>query len=52
MPREGPYLHNWDRKMDKPAFDESCIRCSLEESVRHVNRKGWDGLEWKGKVTP
>ena len=49
MPREGPYLHNWNRKTDKPAFDESCIRCSLEQSIKHINRKGWEGLEWKGK---
>ena len=46
MPMASPYLHNQEGAM--PVFDESCIRCNLEEAIKHVERDGWDGNEWKG----
>lgn len=48
MPSASPYFHN--QKDGMPTFDESCIRCSLEEAIKHVEREGWDGNEWKGEV--
>ena len=48
LPKESPFLHNWNHKTDELKFDEACIGCALAESVKHVNQKGWDGLEWKG----
>ena len=46
MPCAAPYFHN--KKDGMPVFDESCIRCSLEKAIEHVERPGWDGNEWKG----
>lgn len=40
MPSAPPYLHN--RDANGPTFDESCIRCSLEEAIKHINQPGWD----------
>lgn len=48
MSMAAPYFHN--REGALTTFDESCIRCNLEEALKHVEREGWDGSEWKGEV--